>query len=356
MSVTNKEGPKPILWRKHKSLLYHLYPAHLAAPSARFTYTLGLGGLAVLTTLLTTVTGLLLMFYYEPTLTGAHPSLTLIDSVVAYGRFVRALHYWAAQAMVLVVVLHMARVVFTGGYRPPRDLNWLIGLGLLVVTLLWNFTGYVLRMDADSIWALLVGTNLLKELPSIGAGLYRVVVGDAAISAGTVLRFYTWHVFGLTLVGVGGMAYHLWRIHVDGGLSRPDWAAGPPPSLIPPDGVLARDTILWITATAFLVLLAALAPPALGPAADLNHAGREVVLAPWIFLAVQYMLRYLPPLWAGWLLPLGGLALLAALAWLDRRGPGRGRWFARARRQPQVAFAGLLLLIIGLSLLEWLAA
>jgi quinol-cytochrome oxidoreductase complex cytochrome b subunit len=343
------------LWRKNKSLIYNLYPAQTAASSARFTYTFGLGGLAVLTAGLTTLTGLLLMFYYEPTLVGAYASLALIDSVVSWGRFIRALHYWSAQVMVAAVVLHLARVVFTGGYRPPRDVNWLIGLGLLVITLLWDFSGYVLRYDADSIWALLVGTNLLKELPGIGHNLYLLIVGDQALGPSAVLRFYTWHVFGLALLGLGGIGYHLWRIHVDGGLSRPDWTAGQPRQLVARDPIFFRDGITALVVSSGLVLLSVFAPPALGPAADLSQVGRGAVEAPWIFLAIQRMLRYLPPLWAGWIIPLAGLALLAVMPCLDRRGPGRGRWFARERWQPQAAFGGLMLLIVILSLIEWWA-
>ena len=209
------------LWRKNKSLLYNLHPPEIPAAGARFTYTFGLGGLAVLTTLITIFSGLLLMFYYVPTLEQAHASLAYIDSVVAFGGFIRSLHYWAAQAMVVIVLLHLARIVFTGGYRPPRDFNWFIGLGLLAVTLLWNFTGYTLRWDEGSIWALLVGTNLLKVIPGIGGRLYLLVVGDTALGGSALLRFYVWHVFGLTLLGGGGIVYHIWRVRVDGGISHP---------------------------------------------------------------------------------------------------------------------------------------
>ncbi len=357
MPTNTRPRPRKFrLWRKNKSLIYHLYPAQTPASSARFTYTFGLGGIAVLTVVLTTLTGLLLMFYYEPTLSNAYSSLALIDSVVYLGRFTRSLHYWSAQAMVAATVLHMARVVFTGGYRPPRDVNWLIGLGLLVIVFLWDFTGYALRYDADSIWALLVGTNLLKELPGFGQTLYLLVVGDQALGPNVVLRFYTWHVFGLSLLGLGGIGYHLWRIQVDGGLARPDWTAGQPRQLVGRDPILFRDLITALVVTSGLILLSALAPPHLGPAADLNHVGQETVLAPWFFLAIQQMLRYLPPLWAGWIIPLAGLLLLAGLAWFDRRGPGRGRWFAPERWPAQVAFAGLLLLIVILSLVEWWSA
>jgi quinol-cytochrome oxidoreductase complex cytochrome b subunit len=121
------------LWRKNKSLIYNLHPPNIPAAGARWTYTFGLGGLAVLTAIITLITGLLLMFYYVPTVEQTHTSLSYINSVVTLGGFVRSLHFWAAQMMVATVVLHMVRIVFTGGYRSPRDFNWLIGLGLLVI-------------------------------------------------------------------------------------------------------------------------------------------------------------------------------------------------------------------------------
>ncbi len=311
-----------------------------------------MGGIAVMAAVLTTLTGALLMFYYEPTLQGAYPSLALIDSVVYGGRFIRALHYWAAQVMVAAMIIHTARVVFTGGYHPPRDVNWFIGLGLLLLALLWNFSGYALRFDASSVWALLVGTNLLKEAPGIGSALYLIIVGDRAIGSATVLRFYAWHVFALALPGLAGIGYHLWRVRVDGGLSRPNWSAGPPRRFVSREVILFRETITALILTSGLILLSIFAPPRLDPPANLNQAGSQTVQAPWFFLAIQWLLRYFPPLWAGWIIPLAGLLLLAALPLLDRRGPGRGRWFARERWQPQAAFGSLLVLIVILSLLE----
>jgi menaquinol-cytochrome c reductase cytochrome b subunit len=350
----NFQRPRKVrLWRKNKSFVYNLHPPRIPASSARFTYTFGLGGIAILTALIAILTGVLLMFYYEPTMQDAHASLVLIDSVVYLGRFIRAMHYWSAQVMAMAVVLHTARIVFTGSYRPPRDFNWFIGLGLLVVTLVWNFSGYVLRLDASSIWAFLVGTNLLKEWPGVGYAVYLLVVGDQTLGPSAVLRFYTWHVFGLTLLGVIGIGYHIWRIRVDGGISRPERAPRQPRQFVPREMLFFHELIAALLVTSGLVLLSVFAPPPLGPPADLNHAGSETVLAPWFFLAVQRLLRHLPPFWGGWIIPLGGLALLAALPLLDRRGPGRGCWFARERWKPQTAFGVLVLLIVILSLIEW---
>lgn len=338
-------------WRKNKSLLYHLHPPQIPRAGARFSYTFGLGGLAVLNGLVAALTGLLLMFYYVPTAEQGHASLVFINSVVPLGGFIRALHYWSAQGMTVAALLHLARVVFTGGYRSPRDFNWVLGLGLLVIVLLWNFSGYVLRWDAGSIWALLVGTNLLKTIPLAGEQLYRLVVGDSVLGGNALLRFYTWHVFGLALLGGGGIVYHLWRVRVDGGISHPMPGPNHPRAYIPRETLFFKELIAALIALAVLTGLSALAPPALGPQANLATAGNTDVKAPWFFLAVQELLRYLPPLWAGWIIPLAGLGLLAALPFIDRRGPGRGQWFAKARWKPQVIFAALALMVIGLTLL-----
>jgi len=339
------------LWRKNKSFIYNLHPPRIPAAGARFTYTFGLGGLAVLTAFFTIITGLLLMFYYVPTVERAHTSLAFIDSVVVGGNFIRALHYWAAQAMVAVVILHLARIVFTGGYRSPRDFNWFVGLGLLVVTLLWDFTGYTLRWDEESLWALLVGTNLLKVVPGVGAQLYQLVVGDVILGENALLRFYTWHVFGLTLLGVGGIGYHIWRIRVDGGISHPLPTPTHPRAFVSRETLFYQELITALLASSTLILLSVAAPPSLSPAADLSVAGNTEVKAPWFFLAIQELLRYLPPLWAGWIIPLSGLGVLAVLPLIDQRGPGRGEWFSRNRWKPQAMFGGLAVVIIVLTVI-----
>ncbi len=339
------------LWRKNKSVLYNLHPPTIPADGARFTYTFGLGGLTLLATLITILTGVLLTFYFVPTTERAYPSLTLINSVVNFGGFVRSLHYWAAQLTVIFAALHLARIVFTGAYRPPRDFNWALGLGLFVLLLLWDFTGYTLRWDEGSIWALLVGTNLLKVIPRYGDALYRLVVGDTAPGDAALLRFYAWHVVGLTVATVGGIGYHLWRVRVDGGISHPHPTRARPKTLVSRDALFSTEIIAAIIATAAMMALAAIAPPALGRIADLSATGITETKAPWIFLAIQELLRYLPPLWAGWIVPSAGMVILLSLPLFDRHGAGRGKYFSRARWQSQAAFAALAAGIIFLSVM-----
>ncbi len=338
-------------WRKEKSLIYALHPEKIPASGARLTYTFGLGGIAVLATGITILTGIALSFYYSPTPNDAHSSLVLIQDVVSFGALMRGLHYWGAQLMVLAVTLHLARIVFTGGYRPPREFNWLIGIALLVITLVWDFSGYVLRWDDGAYWAFLVGTNLLREIPAYGETIYRAIVGDVQIGAAALLRFYGWHIFGLTAIGVFGIVYHLWRLRKDGGISRPLLNENETREFVSRDELFFREFITATLVTAALIFLTLIFPAPIGTVANLD-AGVGDVRAPWIFLWVQNLLRSFPPLWAGIIAPLFILALLILLPFSDRRGPGRAVWFARERWKPQVILAVIAIVLIVLSVRE----
>jgi quinol-cytochrome oxidoreductase complex cytochrome b subunit len=338
-------------WHKEKSLIYALHPEKIPASGARLTYTFGLGGIAVLASLITILTGIALTFYYVPTPADAHDSIILINDVVSFGALMRGLHYWGAQVMLIAVTLHLARVVFTGGYRPPREFNWLIGIALLVITLVWDFSGYVLRWDDGAYWAFLVGTNLLREIPAWGETIYRVIVGDAQIGAAALLRFYGWHIFGLTAVGVFGIVYHLWRLRKDGGISRPVVEENETRAFVSRDELFFREFITAALASAALVFITLVFPAPIGSAANLN-AGVGDVRAPWIFLWVQNLLRSIPPLWAGIIAPAFVLILTAVLPFLDRHGPGRAIWFARERWKPQVILVVMAMVLIALSVVE----
>ena len=209
--------PRRRLWQKRQSIFYALHPAQLPAESVRLTYTFGLGGISVLAVVIEIVTGVLLTFYYTPVVERAYASVTLIEDVVGFGSLIRALHYWSAQLLVVAVTLHLGRVVFTGAFGRPRRVNWLVGIALLVLVLLWSFSGYTLRWDESALWALLVGTNLIKEIPMVGAGAYLLLTGDVQLGAPALLRFYNWHVLGFTFLAFFGIVYHLFRLRVDGG-------------------------------------------------------------------------------------------------------------------------------------------
>ncbi len=333
------------------SFFAHLHPPSVPAREARFRHTLGLGGIALLLCGVLGVTGALELFYYEPSLAGANASLQTLTFLVPLGGLVRSLHYWAAQLLVVVVSLHLLRVLLTAAYKPPRRFNWLLGLGLFVGVLLLDFTGYALRWDQGIAWALLVGTNLLKTIPLIGPALYGLVVGGPALGASSLLRLYAWHIFGLTVPLVIGLGWHIFRVRRDGGIAQAALPPGAPrPSRISRHELVQREGLAALLVTAALVVLAALARPALGPAADFAALPAEPT-APWFFIWVQELLRLGAPLLWGVIVPLGVLAVLALLPyWFDRRPEGAGQWFGRAGRAGQWLALGLVVLLGALTL------
>lgn len=214
------------------TLLLHLHPIKVKTHALKIRYTFCLGGATLFMFVIETITGLLLMYYYRPTLEYAYQDMKDLEFTVTFGLFLRNMHRWAAHLMVLTVILHMCRVFYTGSYKPPREFNWVIGVQLLVITLLLSFTGYLLPWDQLAYWAVTVGTNMAKSTPIIGAeGPFAVLPantdicfylrGSEDISGNTLLRFYVLHCIFLPLSASALMGVHFWRIRKDGGVSGP---------------------------------------------------------------------------------------------------------------------------------------
>jgi len=335
------------------SFFHHLHPPTIPARQARLRHTLGAGGLSVFLVLVLIATGLLEMFFYVPTPEQAALSIQTITFLVPFGGLIRNLHYWAAQLLVAVAGLHWVRVVFTGAFIPPRRFNYLLGLCLLVLVLVLDFSGYVLRWDEGIHWALVSGTNLLKTIPLAGNWLYGAVVGGSRPGPDTLIRFYAWHVFGLTLplVILGG--WHLFRVRRDGGIAAPPPGARTHPGRISRIELVRREALAALLASALLLALAALVRAPLAPPIGQPGSLSDGARAPWFFLWVQQLLKWGNPLWMGVVIPLALLTLLAALPYLFPRLPPEqlGRWFPPAGRISQVMVALLFLFLFSLSLL-----
>lgn len=201
------------------SLLLHLHPRRVPESSAKATFTWCLGGLALWMFFLEVITGALLLLHYVPTAGGAYTSMQEITHVVPYGFFIRNLHYWCGQAMVVLVALHMVRVFVTGSFVAPRRLNWIVGLLLLVGTVFVDFTGYLLVWDDRALWARTIARNLAESVPWVGQAAGRLLFGAAEVADAALVRLYVWHVFLLPAAMVGLMAWHFWKIRKDGGIS-----------------------------------------------------------------------------------------------------------------------------------------
>ncbi|MBI3961977.1 MAG: cytochrome b N-terminal domain-containing protein [Deinococcus sp.] len=217
-----REGARVI----NDSLLMHLHPVKLRRHGLSITYTFGLGGISFLLFIVLTVTGVLLMFQYLPTTEQAYADIQRLSGEVFLGQLLRNMHRWAAHAMVLAVFLHMCRAFFTGSYKPPRSFNWAVGVGLLVLTLLLSFTGYLLPWDQLAFWAITVGTNIAGYAPLVGRALRSFLLDGIVVGQGALLRFYVLHVVVLPLVLALLVGLHFWRVRKDGGISGPPLPGG----------------------------------------------------------------------------------------------------------------------------------
>ncbi|MCC6955426.1 MAG: cytochrome b N-terminal domain-containing protein [Anaerolineales bacterium] len=201
------------------NIFFHLHPVKVSRKSLRVTYSFGLGVMSIIVFLILSVTGLLLMFYYTPTIERAYTYILHLQTQVPFGQLLRNLHRWAAHFMVIVVVLHMARVFYTGAYKPPREFNWVIGVLLLLLTFGASFTGYLLPWDQLAFWAITVGTSVAAYAPGAGPTLRTFLLGGAEVGQEALTRFYALHVM-LIPMGIALLtSIHIWRVRKDGGLS-----------------------------------------------------------------------------------------------------------------------------------------
>jgi quinol-cytochrome oxidoreductase complex cytochrome b subunit len=204
-----------------ENFFLHLHPVKVRERSLRFGHTLWLGGVTVVSMLVLVATGVLLMFYYHPSVPQAFRDMKELAFVVDNGVFLRNLHRWSAHLMVLAAMGHMLRVFYHGAYRPPRQFNWVIGVFLLLVTLLLSYTGYLLPWDQLAFWGVSVGTNMAKEAPLVGEKVRFLLLGGNVVSENALLRFYVLHCVVLPVALVLLVSVHVWRVRKDGGVQGP---------------------------------------------------------------------------------------------------------------------------------------
>jgi quinol-cytochrome oxidoreductase complex cytochrome b subunit len=198
------------------SVFLHLHPIRTRPDAIKMTYTFGLGGISFFLFLLLTVTGVLLMFYYIPSVEQAWQTMRDIQALQPFGFLLRNMHRWAAHAMVITVFLHMCRVFYTGSFRAPRQFNWVVGVILLVLTFLLSYTGYLLPWDQLALWAVQVGVNMVGSTPFLGDLIKFMLIGGYEVGQNALIRFYTLHVIALPLALTVFLAVHFWRIRKDG--------------------------------------------------------------------------------------------------------------------------------------------
>jgi len=357
------------------NVFLHLHSVRTHRWSLRWTTTFGLGIMSASAFVITLVTGVLLMFYYKPTPELAYQSIKDIHFVVPTGRLIRNIHRWAANVMVVAVILHMARAFYTSAYRRPREYNWLIGILLLVVTLGLSFTGYLLPWDQLAYWAITIGANIAQSprevTDALGittyfdpGGLQRLLLlGSDIVGPEALIRFYLLHVMILPLGLAALVAVHFWRIRKDGGMVRPAdvdarLAQEPAPDTYPvfteapartyqlaaivrgkteavnrgPENTVPSMPHLFYAELGVLMLTllvcVALSLVSDAPLKELANPNvpENPAKAPWYFLGLQEMVSF-SAFMGGMGIPVIVLLGLALIPYLDRESDGTGEWF-----------------------------
>jgi quinol-cytochrome oxidoreductase complex cytochrome b subunit len=314
----------------------HLRPARVPRESLRWTHTFGLGGSSLVLLVTLALTGALQLLVYQPASGGAWQSVRALEHTVAFGSLVRGVHYWSANLLIAIVVLHLLRVLLTSAFREIRAVNWLIGLGLLLLVLAISFTGYLLPFDQRAWWAVTISAHMLDLIPGLGTGLRQLLIGASEIGDITLVRFATFHttIFPLLIAGFAG--WHFWRVRRAGGVIP---ASEDPGRVTFFPHLFVRELAQASLLVALVVVLATGFGAPLGDPANPGLSPNPVK-APWYFVGLQELLIHVHPVIALVIVPLGVLGLGLALPWLPRRA-----WPVRALLFLMVVY--LLLTVVG---------
>jgi ubiquinol-cytochrome c reductase cytochrome b subunit len=212
------KGMEAYRWLEHRlGLIKPLADAAAhPTPANNASWMYVFGSAATVLLILQVVTGILLALVYSPSANEAWGSLNLLNHNIPLGWYLRAMHGWGSDFMIAIVLIHMVQVFLFGAYKFPRELTWMVGVVLLLLTLGMAFTGQVMRFDQDAYWGLGIGASIASRVPIIGAPLVHLILGGPIIGAPTLSRFFTLHVFvipGMLLAGVG---LHVWMVLLHG--------------------------------------------------------------------------------------------------------------------------------------------
>lgn len=325
----------------NRNFFLHIHANRVHVHSMKPTYTFGLGIILGFLFLIMLLTGVVLMIYYTPSVETAYQSVKDIVNVVPGGRIIRNMHRWASQGMVIVAFLHLLRVFYTGSYLGNRSLNWVIGVVLLIIILLSNFSGYLLPWDQLAYWAVTIGSNIAasaRELTDLlgitnlfdpGGFLKKLLIGGETVGQPALSRFFTLHVIFLPLSMLILLGIHFWRIRKDGGLSRPARYANDKGST---NKWYAWPVLMWTELGLLLLVVAVVLFIALLADAPLLEQANpsfpeNPAKSPWYFLGIQELVSY-SAFAGGLVIPVLYLVFLFSIPYRDREDQYVGEWFS----------------------------
>jgi cytochrome b6 len=255
-----------------------------------------LGGMTLFLFIVQVTTGILLLLYYRPSAEEAYESVQFLMAEVQFGWLIRSIHSWAANLMVFTLFVHLFSVLLLKAYRPPREVTWVSGIGLMGLALAFGFTGYLLPWNELAYFATKVGTEITGAVPLVGRFLRRLLRGGDEVTGATLTRFYGIHVAVLPACATVLLGLHLMLVQKHG-MSVPlrmerQGGAGRRMPFVP--NFLLRDAIGWLAALAVLAALAAYFPAELGKKADPFVPAPIGIKPEWYFMFMFQTLKYLP--------------------------------------------------------------
>jgi cytochrome b6 len=293
-----------------------------------------LGGVTMFFFIVQVITGVLLLMYFQPGEATAYESIRFLTTKVPFGWLIRSIHSWSAHLMIISLVLHMFSTMMLKAYRPPREITWVSGYLLFLLTLGFGFSGYLLPWNKLAYFATTVGTNIVRSVPLLGDWLLEVLRGGQDVTINTLYRFFAAHVVILPLAFVGLIGLHLLLIQRQG-MAPPVGATQAPRGMKFFPSFALRDLLLWLACLMLLISLAVFLPYGPGiPGMDWELGEKADPFAPaypgikpeWYFLWEYQLLKEFPP----HLFRLEGpqvclfiiailLGIWAIIPWLDRR-------------------------------------
>src|SRR6266581_260416 len=262
-----------------------------------------LGGITMFFFVVQVVTGVLLLMYYQPGEATAYESIRFLTTKVPFGWLIRSVHSWSAHLMIISLTLHMFSTMMLKAYRPPREVTWVSGYFLFLLTMGFGFSGYLLPWNKLAYFATTVGTNIVKSVPLLGNWLLQVLRGGQDVTINTLYRFFAAHVVILPLAFVGIIALHLVLIQRQG-MAPPVGAKTAPRGMKFFPSFALRDALLWLACLMALAALAVFLPYGPGiPGMDWELGEKADPLAPaypgikpeWYFLWEYQLLKEFPP-------------------------------------------------------------
>jgi len=293
------------------------------------------GGVTLFLFIIQVFTGILLLLYYRPGADSSFESLQFILTQVQFGWLIRSVHSWSANLMVLAAFIHMFSNFFTQSYRGPRELTWVTGMILFLLSLGFGFSGYLLPWNELAFFATKVGTDIVGAVPIVGKPLLIFLRGGEDVTGATLSRFFGFHVAVLPMIFTLLLGLHVLFVQVQG-MSEPiahQALTADKKRTMPffPNFVL-RDAMLWLVALNILAILSVFFPWDLGEKADLFAPAPAGIRPEWYFVFMFQTLKFIPGhvlFMEGELLGILGFGV-AGLLWimvpfLDRRGQGNQR-------------------------------